>query len=68
MTRHRGMVLLLVFLGTGSATPRVVRLETGEGPALVYTPPTKLACAYGGWCQRKKKPQAQALAAGGLFR
>ncbi|NTX01937.1 AHH domain-containing protein [Myxococcus sp. CA040A] len=40
MTLHWGMVVLLVFLGTGCATTRVVRLETGEGLALVYTPRT----------------------------
>jgi hypothetical protein len=39
MTLRWGTVLLLVVLaGTGCATSQVVRLDTGEGPPIVYTP------------------------------
>ncbi|MFP2929283.1 AHH domain-containing protein [Pyxidicoccus sp. 3LG] len=31
-------MLILALVGTGCATARVVRLETGEGPPIVYTP------------------------------
>src|SRR5690606_20210297 len=30
--------LLLMFLGVGCASARAVRMETGEGPALVFSP------------------------------
>ncbi|MDC0708107.1 AHH domain-containing protein [Stigmatella sp. ncwal1] len=40
MTLHWGTVVLWVLMGTGCATSRVVRLDTGEGRPLVYTPRT----------------------------
>jgi hypothetical protein len=40
MVRRLSAVLMLVVLSTACATPRVVRLDTGEGPPLEYRPPT----------------------------
>jgi len=40
MTIRQAVSLWLVFLLTGCATPRGVRLETGQGRALVYAPPS----------------------------
>ncbi|WP_225412244.1 AHH domain-containing protein [Stigmatella hybrida] len=40
MTLRWGAVVLLVLVGTGCATSRVVRLDTGEGRHIVYTPRT----------------------------
>ncbi|WP_426746264.1 AHH domain-containing protein [Myxococcus faecalis] len=38
MTLRWGAVVLLVLTATGCATSRVVRLDTGEGQPIVYTP------------------------------
>jgi hypothetical protein len=38
MTLRWGAVVLLVLVGTGCATSRVVRLDTDEGQPIVYTP------------------------------
>ncbi|WP_204817901.1 hypothetical protein [Corallococcus macrosporus] len=38
MTLRWGAVVLLMLVGTGCATSRVVRLDTGEGRPSVYTP------------------------------
>ncbi len=38
MKVHRAVVLLLLALVTGCASGRVVRLETGQGPPLVFKP------------------------------
>lgn len=40
MTRRLSSVLMLVMLTTACATPRVVRLDTGEGPPLEHQPAT----------------------------
>ena len=39
MRVHRGAALLLLAVVTGCASGRVVRLETGQGPPIVLTPP-----------------------------
>src|SRR5688500_594896 len=38
MTLGGEAVVLLVLVGTGCATARVVRLDTGEGQPIIYTP------------------------------
>ncbi len=38
MTLRWGAVVLLMLVGTGCATSRVVRLDTGEGRPGIYTP------------------------------
>jgi len=38
MTLRWGAVALLVLMATGCATSRVVRLDTGEGRPVIYTP------------------------------
>ncbi|HSP81526.1 MAG TPA: hypothetical protein VLQ93_23610, partial [Myxococcaceae bacterium] len=40
MAPRLAVALLLLALSTGCATPRVVRLDTGEGAPLEYRPPT----------------------------
>ena len=40
MRVHRAAALLLLALVTGCASGRVVRLETGRGPPIVFTPPS----------------------------
>jgi hypothetical protein len=43
MTLRWGAVVLLVLVGTGCATSRVVRLDTGEGRPILYTPRADVA-------------------------
>jgi hypothetical protein len=40
MARRVSAVLMVVVPASACASPRVVRLETGQGPALEYRPPT----------------------------
>ncbi|ABF90255.1 hypothetical protein MXAN_7256 [Myxococcus xanthus DK 1622] len=42
MNIHWGSILLVGWLMMGCATPRIVRLDTGAGAPIVYTPPKRV--------------------------